>query len=113
MWPKEMLVHDIFLFSSCLLGSNLDQVSYIIETLKINEFLGQQFGTLSGGQTQLVHIAPAIVLSSPTLIFLDEPFSSLDDRKATILMNVLKEVSKKCHHSFVTTVHTCSDEIIL
>ena len=111
MWPKEMLVHDIFLFSSCLLGSNLDQVSYIIETLKINEFLGQQFGTLSGGQAQLVHIASAIVSPSPTLIFLDEPFSSLDDRKAIILMNVLKEVSKKCGHSFVTTVHTCSDAI--
>ena len=111
MWPKEMIVQDIFFFSYYLFGSNLDQVSYILETLKINEFLGQQFGTLSGGQAQLVHIASAIVSPSPTLIFLDEPFSSLDDRKAIILMDVLKEISKKCGHSFVTTVHTCSDAL--
>ena len=111
MWPKEMLVQDIFFFSYYLFGSNLDQVSYILETLKINELLGQKFGTLSGGQAQLVHIASAIVSPSPTLIFLDEPFSSLDDRKAIILMDVLKEISKKCGHSFVTTVHTCSDAL--
>lgn len=111
MWPKEMIVRDIFLFSSYIFGSELNRVRNVIEILGIDQFLDQTFGTLSGGQQQLVHISSALVSSHPSMIFLDEPFSSLDEKKSIQLMLLLRSMSNECGHSFVLVVHTCSDKI--
>mmetsp|Transcript_60538 Transcript_60538/g.72789 ORF Transcript_60538/g.72789 Transcript_60538/m.72789 type:complete len:867 (-) Transcript_60538:427-3027(-) len=111
MWPKEMIVRDIFLFISQLFRSDMRRVRHVIETLEIDEFLEQRFGTLSGGQQQLVHISSALFSSYPSMIFLDEPFCSLDEKKAIKLMQVLRNISNFCGHSFVMTLHMCSDTI--
>ena len=112
MWPKEMTVQDILLFSCTLLGSDVMQYHDCLEILGINKLLFQRFGTLSGGQQQLVAIASVIVVSPhPTLILLDEPLGSLDERKALVLLRQLKLLSAQYGHAFVLSVHMCSDAV--
>ena len=111
MWPKEMCVKDILIFSCTLLGSKLAHFSDIFGIIEIDSLFDQQFGTLSGGQQQLVHIASSIVSPHPTLVLLDEPLSSLDEAKSINLLRQLKKLSRRCGHSFIMTVHMCSDTI--
>lgn len=59
---------------------------------------------LSGGEKQRVAIARSMILTSPILL-LDEPTSSLDDKNAFEIMNLLKELSKKSLIIIVTHDH--------
>ena len=59
---------------------------------------------LSGGEKQRVAIARSMIFSSPILL-LDEPTSSLDDKNAFEIMDLLKELSKKSLIIIVTHDH--------
>lgn len=59
---------------------------------------------LSGGEKQRVAIARSMILTSPILL-LDEPTSSLDDKNAFEVMDLLKELSKKSLIIIVTHDH--------
>lgn len=59
---------------------------------------------LSGGEKQRVAIARSMILTSPILL-LDEPTSSLDDKNAFEIMDLLKELSKKSLIMIVTHDH--------
>lgn len=59
---------------------------------------------LSGGEKQRVAIARSMILTSPILL-LDEPTSSLDDKNAFEIMDLLKELSKKSLIIIVTHDH--------
>jgi NitT/TauT family transport system ATP-binding protein len=63
---------------------------------------------LSGGMQQRVAIARALV-SSPEVVFLDEPFASVDALTRAELQDVLLNVHARAEHRRVTIIHVTHD----
>ena len=62
---------------------------------------------MSGGQQQRVGIARAFV-SSPKVIFADEPTGNLDTRNSSEVIALLKEASKKYEQTIIMITHNRS-----
>ncbi len=59
---------------------------------------------LSGGETQRVAIARALVLK-PEILFLDEPFTNIDQRNITLLEDLIKGINQKYQTTIIFTTH--------
>ncbi|MCL2693615.1 MAG: ABC transporter ATP-binding protein [Oscillospiraceae bacterium] len=59
---------------------------------------------MSGGQQQRVGIARAFV-SSPRIVFADEPTGNLDSRTTKDVMELMVKMSKKHNHSLILVTH--------
>jgi len=73
--------------------STLDYTSKLSPTIKllnIDNLLDSPIGTLSGGEQQKIFIARALV-REPKILFLDEPFSSLDRDSREIVADVVRK----------------------
>lgn len=62
-----------------------------LETIGLSHLAEAAFGTLSGGQSQRVLIARALV-SNPKLLLLDEPTASVDSRAEADIYALLKQL---------------------
>ena len=71
-----------------------DRVNGILDTMGMSSRLNAHIGELSGGQLQRVFLARAIV-SSPSLLILDEPGTYVDNRFENELYAFLPELKKK------------------
>lgn len=65
--------------------------SQIIERIGIANILDRSVLHLSGGESQRVAIARALLMS-PQILFMDEPFSSLDWHSKTELLHLIEEL---------------------
>jgi len=66
----------------------------LLEELKIAHLANQPAYTLSGGESRRVEITRALV-TSPTLILLDEPFSGVDPIAVFELQQIIKKLKEK------------------
>jgi ABC-type Mn2+/Zn2+ transport system ATPase subunit len=76
-------------FPNTLTNDDLAKVKNIAKLLGIDELLNEPVGKLSGGQQQRVFLARTLI-REPLMLFLDEPFSSLDPsgrEEVTALIN--------------------------
>jgi manganese/zinc/iron transport system ATP- binding protein len=94
-----------------------NKVSEALKALEIEDLARRPIGELSGGQQQRVFIARALA-QEPTLLVLDEPFSSLDIRSEKIISKVLEQFVTSggtvlaVHHD-ITTIEQNFDELVL
>ena len=76
----------------------------IIEEVGLSSRINHLPWKLSGGEKQRVAIARALI-NNPDFIFLDEPTGNLDDENASIIQNLLLEISKRNNIALVTATH--------
>lgn len=88
---------------------NINEVS---DLLNITANLQQKTTQISGGQAQRVAIGRAL-LSSPDILVLDEPFSSLDKHLRQNIIYLLKPLINKLQIPLLVISHDLSDLLLL
>lgn len=70
-----------------------NRVLQVAEQLGVADLLSKKAKELSGGQSQRVSIARAVI-KEPAIIFADEPTGALDQKTAEQVMDILAEIHK-------------------
>ena len=76
----------------------------LVELTGLSGFLGEKYGTLSGGQRRRVDIARAL-LNKPDLLFLDEPTTGLDIQTRQMIWQLLYRLKKEQGLTIFLTTH--------
>lgn len=89
-----------------LAGRRADQSRYasLIDSLGLADRLGHRPSELSGGQQQRVAIARALI-TSPEVLFADEPTGALDSRTAAALLGYLRDSCRDLGQTIVMVTH--------
>jgi lipoprotein-releasing system ATP-binding protein len=98
---KENLLLTNYLANAPLNESFLKELS---QSLGIEQLLHKKTNQLSLGEQQRVAIARAM-MNNPSVIFADEPSSSLDDENCKIVIDLLQNQAKKIGASLIIVTH--------
>lgn len=96
----------------------LDRARKILERLSLSEHEREKVHNLSGGQQQRVAIARALILN-PSILLLDEPFSSLDAKLRLSMREELKRIQRESGVTMIFVTHdqeeamSISDKIVV
>ena len=82
---------------------------YLVERLAITPYLQQRVTTLSGGQSQRIEIARALMRELP-IIFLDEPFASQDLKSIDAIIELL-QAERAAGRTIVLVAHARSEDL--
>ncbi|MCY0925860.1 ABC transporter ATP-binding protein [Streptomyces sp. H27-H1] len=75
-----------------------------MERLQVDDLGGKRPGEVSGGQGQRVAVARALV-TSPRLIFADEPTGALDSLNGELVMQLLTDAARSTNAAVVLVTH--------
>jgi ABC-type multidrug transport system ATPase subunit len=108
---QELTVHETFaeqsvlrLPADSLAAEHRERIREVMEMLNLAGLSGRKIGDLSGGEAKRVHFGIEL-LSSPTIIFLDEPLAGLDPGLTYKFMELFRGICDKGHTILLTT-HT-------
>jgi ABC-type nitrate/sulfonate/bicarbonate transport system ATPase subunit len=88
------------------------RVRRYLDMCGIGQYARSWPGNLSGGQRQRVAIARALAIE-PTLVLMDEPFSTLDEVTARFLRRELLEVWERTGQTIIFVTHSIREAIFL
>jgi iron complex transport system ATP-binding protein len=86
-----------------------ERFDYLVEKLAIAPYLQQRVTTLSGGQSQRIEIARALMRELP-IIFLDEPFASQDLKSMDAIIELL-QAERAAGRTIVLVAHARSEDL--
>ena len=108
--PKKLTVRENLivyakLYSVKRIGERID---YLINKLRLNEFINEKTGELSSGQKNRVSLAKALI-NEPSVLFLDEPTASLDPETGDFVRNFIENISKEKKMSVLLASHNMDE----
>ena len=108
--PKKLTVKENFIVYARLYSvKNINErISYLSETLKLNDFLNKKTGELSSGQKNRVSLAKALI-NNPSILLLDEPTASLDPDTGDFVRTFLENYKKEKKISILLASHNMSE----
>ena len=103
---KSLTIRDNLKIAQSFAGLPVDnkRIDEVLETLGIQEKSTKYPNELSQGQLQRVSIARAVI-NKPAAILADEPTSSLDDKNAAIVLNLLISQSVLNGSALIISTH--------
>jgi len=103
--PKFLRVEQVLEYANNL---RPDKAHELFEVCEISHLLTRKTDELSGGERQRIALTKLLV-TSPQLLLLDEPFSNLDMRHRITLKKVLKKICKQLSITCILVSHEPSD----
>lgn len=82
----------------------MDEAYLHAKEVHMDAYFDCQFNELSGGEQQLVLMARAL-MQNTKILFLDEPTSHLDFTNRYMIMDMVRELSKKKNMTVIITAH--------
>ena len=79
-----------------------EKVTEALERVDMTAYRGRQIGELSGGQKKRVFLARALAQQSP-IILLDEPFTGVDVKTETAIIELMRSLRASGHLLLVST----------
>ncbi|MEK2644928.1 ABC transporter ATP-binding protein [Bdellovibrio sp. BCCA] len=125
--PFNMVFQRYALFPHLTVGENIayglkiknlskDQieakVAEVLALVDMAEFRDRKPETLSGGQSQRVAVARALV-NEPRVLLLDEPLSALDQKMREHMQKELRALQKKLGLTFICVTHDQEEALAL
>lgn len=98
---ENLLTRGSFYYGKKELFKRVDKV---IKMLKLDNYISQRYGTLSGGEKRRVDIARAL-LHEPKILFLDEPTTGLDPANRQLVWEVIKKLQNEHKITVFLTTH--------
>ena len=108
--PKKLTVKENLMVYGKLYsvhGIN-NRIDYLIETLRLGEFINKKTGELSSGQKNRVSLAKAVV-NDPDILLLDEPTASLDPETGDFVRTFIEKISSEKKMSILLASHNMNE----
>ncbi|WP_162054384.1 ABC transporter ATP-binding protein [Pontibacter pamirensis] len=105
--PKSLRVEQVLKYANTLPEEEADTLYGIC---RINHLLSRRTDHLSGGEKQRIALAK-LLISSPKLLLLDEPYSNLDVVHKNILKSVIREIGERLEITCILTSHDPLDTL--
>lgn len=103
--PKFLRVEQVLEYANNL---HPDKAHELFEVCEISHLLMRKTDELSGGERQRIALTK-LLITSPQLLLLDEPFSNLDMMHRITLKKVLKKICKQLDITCILVSHEPSD----
>ena len=106
IFQRPVLYPHLDVKGNLKLGAQDCDVAATLEEVDLSGFENRRVETLSGGEGQRIALARAL-LAKPSVLLLDEPFSSLDEELSDKLLSDVRELLRaiNCHAILVTHNH--------
>jgi len=111
--PNNLTVEQVLIYNNTLPDSEAATDAATIalyDMCRIGHLVHRRTDQLSGGEKQRVALARLLV-SSPRLLLLDEPFSNLDLIHKTILKSVIKSIGERLQLTYILVSHDPLDTL--
>ena len=100
---EENIMFPLKMFADQPFKQMRERVNFVLNRVNLDNVNKKFPAELSGGMQKRVAIARAIVMN-PKYLFCDEPNSGLDPNTATVIDNLIQEITKE--YDIITVIHS-------